>query len=195
MRDFVLMVGLSPKHFIAVARAPGLGEVPAVLEQACGFLYARGAMVFRVDLRCRTSLFEDDFGQLDWRRCLLYFAKAFLAEDPTLAPHVPADAWRVAPVSVVSDAGRCRWREVEQVMEGVEAADADLLPELASSLATMARRWELHLARYVLVAERFGAFDASDRDAVAQCDRQFSQLMGRYAPGHELLPPTLARLL
>jgi hypothetical protein len=80
-------------------------------------------------------------------------------------------------------------------MQGVEAADPDLLPEVASALATMAGRWERHLARQIVLAERYGQYDACDQEFVSECDRQLSQLMSRYAPGQELFPPTLARML
>jgi hypothetical protein len=59
--DFVLAVGLSPQHFIFVNRALGTGDIGSVMEQAVGFLHGCGALIFRVDLRCRTSLFEDSF--------------------------------------------------------------------------------------------------------------------------------------
>lgn len=194
-QDFVLGVGLSPQHFIFVNRAPGRGDIASVMEQAIGFLHGRGALIFRVDLRCRTSVFEDSFSQLDWKKCLVYFVRSFLAEDSRHPPYVPPDVWTVAPISVIANAGREHWREIEVVLEGVEAADSDLLVELGTSLATMAKRWEFYLARQVVSAERYGQFDSDDRNAVAECDRQFYQLMTRFEPGYEFLPLTVARLL
>jgi len=194
-KDFVLAVGLSPQHFLFVSRAPGTGDIGSVMEQAVGFLHGRGVMIFRVNLRCRTSLFEDSFGQLDWKRCLVYFVRFFLAEDSSHPPYVPPDVWTVAPISVIADAGREHWREIELVLEGVEAADSELLLELGASVATMAKQWELYFARQVITAERYCQYDSDDRNAVAECDRQFYQLLTRYEPGYEFLPLTIARLL
>jgi hypothetical protein len=194
-KDFVLAVGLSPQHFLFVERVPGTGDMGSVMEQAVGFLHGRGALIFRIDLRCRTSLFEDSFGQLDWKRCLVYFVRSFLAKDSSHPPFVSPDVWTVAPINVVADAGKEHWREIELVLEGVEAADSDLLVELSTSLTTMAKWWEFYLARQVVSAERYGQYDSSDRDAVAECDRQFYQLLTRFEPGYEFLPITVARLL
>ena len=193
--DVVLAVGLSPQHFIFVHRAPGIGDIGSVMEQAVGFLSGRGALIFRVDLRCRTSIFEDSFSKLDWKKCLVYFVRSFLSEDTHHPPFVPPDVWKVAPINVVANAGQEHWREIELGVEGVEAPDQELLVELGTALATMARRWEFYLAGQVISAERYGQFDADDRDAVAECDRQFYQLLTRFEPGYELLPVTVARLL
>jgi len=194
-QEFVLGVGLSPQHFIFVNRAPETVGIGCVMEQAVGFLHGRGALIFRVNLRCRTSILEDSFSQLDWKKCLIYFVRSFLAEDSRHPPYVPPDVWTVAPISVIADAGREHWREIELVLEGVEAADSDLLLKLGTSLATMAKRWEFYLARQIVSAERYGQFDLDDRNAVAECDRQFYQLMTRFEPGYEFLPLTVARLL
>jgi hypothetical protein len=172
-QDFVLAVGLSPQHFLFVDRAPGTGDIGSVMEQAVGFLHGRGAQIFRVHLRCRVSLFEDSFSQLDWKKCLVYFVRSFLAEDSRHPPYVPPDKWTVAPISVVADAGREHWREIELVLEGVEAADTELLLELGASLATMAKRWGLYIAKQVISAERYCQYDSDDRNAIAECDRQF----------------------
>jgi hypothetical protein len=59
----------------------------------------------------------------------------------------------------------------------------------------MAKKWEMYLAKQVISAERYGQYDEDDRDAMAQCDRQFYQLMTRFEPGYEFLPLTIARLL
>jgi hypothetical protein len=126
---------------------------------------------------------------------LVYFVRSFLAEDSSHPPFVPPDVWTVAPINVVADAGKEHWREIDLVLEGVEAADSALLGELGTSLATMAKRWELYLARQVISAERYGQYDSDDRNAVAECDRQFYQLMTRFEPGYEFLPLTIARLL
>jgi hypothetical protein len=98
-------------------------------------------------------------------------------------------------LGVVANAGRQHWQRVGQLLEGVEAADADLLPELGASLATMGRRWEFFLARMHILAERAGEFHAGDRESVARCDHFFHQLMTKFEPGYELLPTTITRLL
>jgi len=193
--DFVLAVGLSPQHFLFVNRAPGTGDIGTVMEQAVGFLHARGALIFRVHLRCRLSLFQDAFNQLDWKRCMVYFVRSYLAEESGHPPYVPPDIWTVAPISVVANAGTEHWREIELVLEGVEAADQALLVELSTTLATMAKKWESYLARQVISAERYCQYDSDDRNAVAECDRQFYQLMTRFEPGYEFYPETIARLL
>jgi hypothetical protein len=193
--DFVLGVGLSPQHYLFVNRAPGTVGADAALEQAVGFLFAQGVLIFRVDLRCRVSLFEDSFCRIDWKQCLVYFVRSFLADDAQCPPFVPPDVWRVAPLNVVADAGREHWRAIELVLEGVEAADPDLLSDLGSALATMAKRWEFYLARQVVSAEQHGQCDADDRDAVARCDHQFYQLLTRFEPAYEFLPATIGRLL
>lgn len=193
--DFVLVVGLSPRHFLAVEKAPGDESVRVALEQAVGFLCAHGAWICRLGLRCPTAWFEDSFRALNWRKCLIYFARHYLAEDPTSPPYVPDNVWQVAPISVTADAGRCHWRDIEQICEGIEAADPSLLLELGTVLATMAGRWERYLARQIILGQKNGQYDADDREAVALCDRQFYQLMTRFEPSHELLPATIGRLL
>ena len=67
--------------------------------------------------------------------------------------------------------------------------------ELGTLLATVAKRWEFYLARRGVSAERYGQFDSDDRNAVAECDRQFYQLLTRFEPGYEFLPLTVARLV
>jgi len=195
MEDFVLGVGLSPKHFIFVQRAPGRGDVGSVMEQAVGFLCAHGASVFRISLRCRTSFFVNEFGQIDWRRCLVFFVRNYLSEDPTYPPYVPPQVWQVTPIAVLANVGQYHWREVEQIMEGVEAADPELLSQLGTSLTTMAARWERYLARQIILASKFDQYDLEERNVVAECDRQFYQLLTRFEPGYDFLPPTLARML
>ena len=108
---------------------------------------------------------------------------------------MPARGNPAAPINVVANAGREHWLEIEAVLEGVEAADSELLLELGTSLATMAKRWEFYLARQVVSAERYGQYDSDDRNAVAECDRQFYQLLTRFEPGYEFFPLTVARLL
>ena len=188
-------MGLSPQHYLAVERAPGAGSVGIVLEQAVGFLYAQGAAVLRVNLRCPLAWFQDSSGKLAWRKCLLFFARHFLAEDPTQPPYVPPNVWRVAKISFVAEAGRHYWHAVEQICEGLEAEDPALLLELGTALTTMAGRWERYLVREIALGEKHSQYDVEARDAVARCDRQFYQLVTRFEPGYELLPTTVARLL
>jgi hypothetical protein len=194
-QQFVLAVGLSPHHYIAVAKAPGVGNVQTVLDQAIGFLVGRGAEVILTDLRVPIPWFINSVGLIEWRDCVIYFSRSFLSTDPTAPPWLPPKIWPLVPLGIIAGAGGRHWSNVEQVLEGVEAADPNLLPVLGSSLTNMGKRWELYLARMILLSERAGACDADDQVAVAECDRLFYRLMTRFEPGYEFLPPTTARLL
>ena len=194
-QKFVYAVGLSPQHFIVVERAPGVGPVQPVLEQAVGFLWGLGARVQRVKLRCPISWFSDSSGDFQWKRCVVFFARVCQGTDPTDPPWIPANVMPVVPVGVVASAGMDHWLRMEQILDGIEAADADLLSELGSTLAGMARRWEFYLARTILLSQKVGEYDASDQDLVAQCDRVFYRILTKFEPGYELLPATIARLL
>jgi len=194
-QHFVLIVGLSPQHFIAVERAPGIGAVQPALEQAIGFLWGQGAKIQRVRLRCPILWFLDQYGDFKWRDCFVFFARIYLSIDPTNTPWMPSTIYPVVPIGVVASSGRCHWESVEQILEGVEAADTDLLLALGSSLAAMARRWEYYLARMIIISQRAGEFDASDRDSVAQCDHTLYRILTKFEPGYEILPVTTLRLL
>ena len=194
-QQFVLIVGLSPQHFIAVEEAPGIGPVQAVLEQAVGFLLGQGAKIQRIKLRCPTSWFSDQYGDFMWRECFVFFSRIYLATDPTNPPWVPSMVYPVIPIGVIASAAGLHWEKVEQVLTGVEAADPDLLLDLGSSLAGMARRWEYFLARIIILSERAEEYDASDRDLVAQCDHILYRILTKFEPSYELLPVTTLRLL
>jgi hypothetical protein len=194
-QQFVLIVGLSPQHFIAVEKAPGIGAVQPVLEQAVGFLWGRGAWIQRVKLRCPMAWFTEATGEFLWKRCFVFFTRALLAIDPTNSRPLPPNVWPVEPVCVLADAGRLHWLKVRQILEGIEASDPDLLMNLGASLATVARRWEYSLARAILLSQRMGEWDSSDMSSVAECDHLLYQLMAKYETEYEFLPLTIARLL
>jgi len=194
-QQFVLAVGLSPQHFIAVAQAPGVGKVQSVLDQAIGFLVGRGAGVVLTNLRAPIHWFINSAGQFEWRKCLVYFTRSFLGTDPTDPPWLPPHIWPTVPLGIIAGAGQRHWRKVEQILEGVEAADLNLLPTLGSSLTSMGKRWELYLARMIVLSQRAEVYDVYDRVAVEQCDRLFHSLMTRFEPGYEFMPFTIARLL
>ena len=192
---FVLAVGLSPHHYMAVARAPGTGPVQQALEQCVGFLAAHAATVIRVALRCPIDWFANNLGDLDWKKCLVFFTRTFLATDPTDPHWIPPMIVPVAPLGVIASVGFDHWRRVNEVLEGVTAADSDLLTQFGSSLAAMARRWEIFLARMVILSQRAGEYDAGDGELVALCDRLLFSIMSRFEPRYELLPVTTQRLL
>ena len=192
---FVLAVGLSPRHYLAVSRAPGVGPVDATLEQAIGFLYAYGAVVIRTHLRAPLMWFAENHGDFSWKKCLVFFARFFLSSDPTDPPWIPPMIWPVVPLGIIASSGMDHLRCVNEVVEGVEAADSDLLTQLGTSLSAMARRWEFYLARLVVLSQRAGAYDADDRKLVETCDRLLLSIMGRFDPGYALLPATTMRLL
>jgi hypothetical protein len=192
---FILAVGLSPKHYLAVSCAPGIGPIGSVLDQAIGFLFAHGAIVARIQLRAPIMWFCDNLGDFSWKRCLVYFSRIFLATDPTDSPWVPPMIWPVTRLARVASAGLQHWQTVNKVLEGVEAADSGLLSLLGGSLAAMARRWEFYLARMVVLSLRAGDYDADDRKLVETCDRLLLSIMGRFDPGYALLPATTMRLL
>jgi len=192
---FVLAVELSPRHYLAVSRAPGVGTVGATLEQAIGFLSAHGAVVIRTHLRAPVMWFAENHGDFSWRKCLVFFARIFLSSDPTDPPWIPSMIWPVVPLGVVASAGMAHWRRVNEVLEGIVAADSELLAELGSSLEAMARRWEFYLTRMVVLSQRAGDYDADDCELVAACDRLLLSIMARFEPGYKLLPATTMRLL
>jgi len=192
---FVLAVGLSPEHYLAVSRAPGVGPVDIALEQAIGFLYGRGAVVIRTHLRAPLMWFAENHGDFSWKKCLVFFARIFLSSDPTDPPWIPSMIWPVVPLGVVASAGMDHWRRVNEVLEGVEMADSGLLTQLGTSLAAMARRWEFYMARMVVLSLRAGDYDADDRKLVEACDRLLFSIMARFEPGYKLLPATTMRLL
>jgi hypothetical protein len=194
-QQFVLVVGLSPQHFIAVERAPGMGPIQTLLEQAVGFLWGRGARIQRVNLRCPTQWFLDANGDFLWRQCFLFFARIFLSTDPTDPPWLPSIVFPLVPISVMASAGQLHWHRVQQILEGLEASDPDLLAELGTSLAGMARRWEFYLARSILASQKVGQFHSADLSLVAECDHLLYRILTKYEPGYELLPLTTARLL
>jgi len=194
-QQFVLAVGLSPQHYAVVSRAPGVGPVGQVLEQAAGFLAGCGAQITRVPLRCRMAWFQDSKGDFLWRRCVLFFARMFLSAMPAEAPWLPAKIWPAIALRPVVGHSRAHWEQVAQMLEGLAAGDQDLLLELGGSLASLGRRWEYYLAQMVLTAQRAGEFGPAEREAVARCDRLFYSIMTRYEPGYELLPATITRLL
>ena len=194
-QQFILAVGLSPGHYAVVSRAPGIGPVGPVLEQAVGFLYGRGAQITRVTARCPMSWFQDSTGDFLWRRCVLYFARVFLWATPAEAPWIPAKIWPAIALGTVVGHGRAHWTNVARLLEGLEAGDQDLLLQLGGSLASLGRRWEYYLAQMVARAQRADEFGPGERAAVAQCDHLFCSIMTRYEPGYELLPATIARRL
>lgn len=194
--NFVVAVGLSPKHFLVVTRAPGhANQNDHILEQFVGFVYAEGATVIRVDLRCKLDQFLSKYGDMDWRRCMVYFLRHFLAEDPTYPPYIPANVWAITALKVTADSGRAHWWEVEQILLGVEAEDTDLLLEVSGSLATMASRWERYLLRQIHENTFLEPLSDEDRNAIALCDRQFYQVMTRFDSTYEFMAQTIARLL
>ena len=194
-QQFVLAVGLSPQHYIAVAQAPGVGNVQSVLDQAIGFLVGRGAGVVLTNLRAPIHWFINSGGQFEWRKCVVFFVRSFLGTDPTNPPWLPPQIWPTVPLGIIAGAGRRHWSKVEQILEGVEASDPHLLHVLGTSLTNMGKRWELYFARMILLSQRAEACDADDQVAVAECDRLFCRLMTRFEPAYEFLPPTIARLL
>jgi hypothetical protein len=139
--------------------------------------------------------FQDALGHVDWKRCMLFFVRHYLAIDPTYPPYTPANVCAITPLQATADLGSMHWNQVEAILDGVEAADSDLLVELGGSLSRMAIRWERYLARQIILAEKLNQFDADDRDAIAQCDQQFYRLMTKFAVNYEFLPVTIARLL
>jgi len=193
--NFVLAVGFSPRHYLAVARVPGTGPVGSVLDQLIGFLHAHGATVVRTNLRAPSMWFADCQGDFSWRQCLVFFARIFLSSDPTDPPWVPPMIWPTVPLEVVASAGLAHWQKVNEVLEGVEAADPDLLTQLGASLAGMSRRWEYYTARMVVLSQRAGQYDSDDREMVGLCDRLLFSIMTRFQPDYELLPATISRLL
>jgi len=192
---FAVALGLSPQHYFAVSRAPGIGPVGSVLDQAIGFLHAHDAVVVRTDLRAPLMWFADNLGEFSWKRCLVFFSRIFLSTDPTDPPWIPPTIWPVAPLGVIASAGMDHWRCVNNVLEGVAAADSDLLTQLGTSLAAMARRWEFYMARMVVLSLRAGDYDAYDRKLVEACDRLLFSIMARFEPDYKLLPATTMRLL
>jgi len=192
---FVVALGLSPQHYFAVSRAPGVGPVGSVLDQAVGFLHAHGALVVRTDLRAPLMWFADNQGEFSWKRCLVFFSRIFLSTDPTDPPWIPPMIWPVAPLGFIASAGLDHWRHVNEVLEGVEAADSGLLTQLGTSLATMARRWEFFIARMVILSQRADRYGAGDREMVFACDRLLLSILSRFKPGYDLLPATTMRLL
>ena len=192
---FVVAVGLSPQHYLAVNHAPGVGPVGSVLDQAIGFLYARGAVVVRIDLRAPLMWFADNQGDISWKKCLVFFARIFLANDPTDPPWIPPKIWPVCPLEITAFRGIGHWQKINAVLEGIEAADSELLAELGFSLAAMARRWEWFIARMVILSQRAGQYGAGDREMVFACDRLLLSILSRFKPGYELLPATTMRLL
>ena len=193
--NFILAVGLSPMHYAVVAQAPAHSGIPAAMEQAVGFLYAHGARIVRVRLRCPMMWFANVNGDFEWQRCLTFFVRIFLATDPSEPPWIPPQIWPVVPLESIAAAGLRHWTQVKEILAGVEATDRDLLPKLGTSLTSMARRWEFYLARLIVLAERGGEYGRADRNAVAQCDHLFYWLVTRYEPGYQLLPATTQRLL
>lgn len=192
---FVLAVGLSPQHYFAVSRAPGVGPVGSVLEQAVGFLHAHDAVVVRTDLRAPLMWFADNLGDISWKKCLVFFARTFLSNDPTDPPWIPPMIWPVVPLGIIASAGMDHWRRVNDVLEGVAAADSELLTKWGASLAAMARRWEFYMARMVLLSQRAYQYYAGDREMVFECDRLLQSILSRFKSGYELLPATTMRLL
>jgi hypothetical protein len=194
-QHFVVMVGLSPQHFIAVERAPGLVNVQPSLEQAVGFLWGLGAKIERIRLRCPIFWFTNNQGDFNWRDCFVFFVRSYLAMDPTAPPWMPSIVYPVVPLGAVARTGQAHWESVEQILTGVEATDPYLLLALGSSLAGMARRWEYYVARLLILAHKAGVYRPSDRDSLAQCDQTFYRLLTKFEPGYELLPVTIMRLL
>ena len=194
-RHFVLVVGLSPQHFIAVERAPGVGIVQPSLEQAVGFLWGQGAKIQRVRLRCPTIWFLDQNGDFKWRECFVFFARIYLSTDLTNSPWMPSTVYPVVQIGLVANSGQLHWESVEQILLGIEAADPELLLALGSSLAAMARRWEYFLARMIILSQKAGEYAACDRDSVAQCDHTLYRILTKFEPGYEILPVTTLRLL
>lgn len=166
-----------------------------MLEQAVGFLFAQGAVIIRVDIRCLLDWFKDALGHIDWKRCMLFFVRHYLAIDPTYPPYTPANICAVTPLQATAELGHLHWLQVEEILDGVEATDSGLLLQLGSSLDLMAGRWERYLVRQMILAEKLDQFDADDRNAVAKCDQQFYRLMTKFAPNYPFLPATIARLL
>jgi hypothetical protein len=193
--QFVLGVGLSHNHYVVVEPASGFNNLPKVLDQAVGFLTAHGARISRVRLRCPMMWFADAHGEFEWNRCLIYFVRHFLSTDPTDPPWIPPMIWPVTPLGVIASAGVDHWKKVNEILEGVEAAGSDLLVQLATALAAMVWRWEYYMARMVVLSQRAGEYDANDRDLVLSCDRLLWSIVSRFAPGYELLPVTITRLL
>jgi hypothetical protein len=115
--------------------------------------------------------------------------------DPTHPPYTPANICAITPLQATAELGLLHWQHVKEILDGVEAADSDLLFQLGSALDTMAGRWERYLVRQMILAEKLDQFDAEDRNAVAKCDRQFYRLMTKFAPNYPFLPATIARLL
>ena len=192
---FVLFVGLSPQHYLAVNHAPGAGLVGSVMDQAIGFLFAHGAVVVRTDLRAPLMWFAEHNGDFSWTKCLVFFARTFLASDPTDRPWIPPAIRPVCPLETIAFGGLCHWQKVNAMMEGIEAADSELLAELGSSLAAMARRWEWFIARMVILSQRADQYGAGDREMLFACDRLLLSIMTRFGRGYELLPATTMRLL
>jgi hypothetical protein len=192
---FVLAVRLSPKLYLAVARAPGVGPVGTVLEQAVGFLHAHGAVVVRTNLRAPMGWFADDQGDFSWRKCLVFFSRIYLSTDPTDPPWVPPMIWPVIRVATVASAGLEHWQTVNKVLEGIEAADSSLLSLLGGSLRAMARRWEFYMGRMIVLSQRAGEYGADDQELAALCDRLLLSIMKKFEPGYELLSATTLRLL
>jgi len=194
-QQFVLAVGLSPQHYVAVVRAPGVGPVGKILEQLVGFLCAHGACVIRVQLRAPMVWFTDNFTEFNWQACLIYFTRIYLAVDPTDPPWVPPNIWPLVPVAALARAGQQHWEQVQRILDGLAATDPELILRLGTSLAVMAQRWEFYIARQIVLSQRAGEYDADDFDAVVQCDHFLYRLLTQYEPAYELLPVTLARLL
>jgi len=192
---FVLAVRLSKKHYLVVARAPGVGPVDSVINQAIGFLYAHGAVVIRANLRAPLIWFMDDRGDFSWKKCLVFFARIFLASDPTDPPWIPPMIWPVMPLGVIASAGSDHWQNVKEILEGIEAIGGMLLTQLGPALAAQARRWEFYMARMVVLSQRAGEFDPDERDLVLSCDRLLLSIVSRFQPGYEFLPITISRLL
>ncbi len=193
--DFVLAVGMSPRYYLAAARAPGVGPVGSVLDQAIGFLHARGTVVIRTNLRAPLMWFTDDGIDFSWKKCLVFFARVFLSTDPTDPPWVPPTIWPVVPMAIIASGGLRHWRKVNEVVEAIQAADGGLLAQLAPSLVGMVRRWEHYIARMIILSQRAGQYSAGEREMVYLCDRLLFSIMARFGSDRQLLPVTISRML
>jgi hypothetical protein len=167
-----------------------------LVEQLAGYCVGRGANVLRAAVRYPLAWHQK--GGL--RATIAYWAREVIQRDKELLLCLHMPLYRGAQIQLSSEIGaqqaqRC-WTQFLWLANALEADYPDLLGELRSELARIAKRWEsLWTATLNRSPEREGA--DVDRDLANSVDRAFASFVQAHlaATGYGLQPTTVARLL
>lgn len=192
------ILGMDLDREVALVRLPRRksNDPGVVMEQLSGWLSARKRHVIRIQ-GCgpRQRILARIQHPAQVRRIVVYWCRSHLGDlDSRTGRDLPRNVLLETAVRDVWRKAANFWEDTYVLLQALQRIESQLVVDVSSNLASVARSWEYRCARLEQRASNEQWLGPEDRVLIAISDRHLKGSL-QFLPAYRMIPHTICRLL